>query len=239
MKLYSQQLHWANCSGSDLIAMYHAYIAWCCAHNSSQFGPSNNKEERKQMKMAEQEWANRYRLDVDALNECHVQVSELKARLERLNIKPGIGLNSIQWSPSEKAIILKVVIAGAFYPNYFARSSIHAEDYANDLFKCIGTRDPRNTIYYTGFSRERNRYLYTKSIKENFIKNGVIDGESTDNCRVSFDPGSNKVFVTFKTNRNACDINDSVLMPGKVSTEVYKSMKMSDLRAKSEVWIIR
>lgn len=239
MKLYSHQLRWANCSGSDLVAMYHVYIAWRSAHNSNAFGTSNNKAERERMKKAEREWADKYRLDMDALNECHVQVNELKARLERLKIQPGSGRNSIQWSASEKAIILKVVIAGAFYPQYFSRSSIHADEQTNELFKRIGIRDPRRTVYFTGFPREYNRYLYAKSIKDIFVRNGVVNSEDADNIRVSFDEGSNKVFVTFKCNSSRHYENGDETMPGQICTEVYKALKMRQLNMKSEVWIIR
>lgn len=240
MKLYSQQLLWANGSGSDLVASLHAYIAWRSAHSSGLFGESNSSiETRTKIKETEREWGNKYCLDIDALNECHVQVNELKARLEQMNIQSSNNTNSInhiEWNANEKPIILKVVIAGAFYPNYFERtSSVKSDDPANDLFKSIGARDPRTTVYYTGFPREHCRQLYIKSIKETVIRHGVVDRNDADRIRVTFDPNSNKMFITFDVQKIK---NKENLMPGSVCMEVYKALKLRNLNLMCDVWII-
>lgn len=237
MRLYSHQLLWANGSGSDLVASLHAYIAWQSAHNSGLFGQNNSgNEARLKMKEAEREWGHKYCLDIDALNECHVQVNELKVRLKAMNIEPSNSTNHTQWNVNEKAIILKVVIAGAFYPNYFVRtSSVKCDDSANEMFKSIGTRDPRTTVYYTGFPREYCRQLYIKSIKEIFIGHGVVDRNDADRIRVNFDPNSNKMFITFKEQKIK---NKENLMPGSVCMEVYKALKLRDLKLMCDVWII-
>lgn len=237
MRHYSQQLLWANGSGSDLVASLHAYMAWQSAHSSGLFGQNNSSiEERLEMKEAEREWGHKYCLDIDALNECQVRVNELKARLEKMNIQPSNSTNDIEWNANEKAIILKVVIAGAFYPNYFVRtSSVKSDDPANDLFKAIGSRDPRTTVYYTGFPREFCRQLYIKSIKEIFIGHGVVDRKDADRIRVTFDPNSNKMFITFEAHKNKQKEN---LMPGNVSMEVYKALKLRDLKLMCDVWVI-
>lgn len=237
MKLYAQQLSWANGSGSDLVASLHAYVAWRSAHSSGLFGENNGSiETRLQMKESEREWGYKYCLDINALNECHVQVNELKARLEKMNIKASHNINDIEWNANEKAIILKVVIAGAFYPNYFVRaSSVKCDDPANDLFRAIGTRDPRTTVYYTGFPHEYCRQLYIKSIKEFFIEHGVVDRNDTDRIRVTFDPNSNKTFVTFEVQKTKNEMN---LMPGSVCMEVYKALKLRHLKKMCDVWVI-
>lgn len=241
LRLYSQLLRWSNSSGSDLFAMLHAYKTWLYSHSNAFFGTAKNRNERERMKRAEREWANKFCLDVDALQECHVQINEIKCRLERMNIKSGQGVNSIQWDDNEKSIILKVVIAGAFYPNFFVRSSINSDDYIKTAFQSIGTRDPRNTIYYMGFDRDHIRSLYKKSIKHVFIQNGVVPEEMDKNVKVNFDYGSNKTFVTFVNDddRDYEFENGSELMPGKVCTEVYKSLKMRELRIPTEFWIMK
>lgn len=237
MRLYSRQLRWANSSGSDLIAMLLAYNAWAYAHSNGHFGESNNRTERERMKRTEREWANKFCLDIDALHECHVQINEIKIRLERLNIVPSTGVHSIRWDDNVKATILKVVIAGGFYPNFFARASLTQDNYEREVFKCIGTRDPRNTVYYTAFDRDHVRCLYSKSVKQIFIDNEIVPAENATNVQVNFDAGSNKTFVTFK-NSSDTDYsyeNGSELMPGKMRTEVYKSIKMQQLRINSEL----
>lgn len=241
MRLYSQLLRWANSSGSDLFAMLHAYNTWAYSHSNAFFGAARNRGERERMKSAEREWAHKFCLDVDALQECHVKIHEIKCRLERMNIKCGQGVNSIQWDDNEKSIILKVVIAGAFYPNFFARSLVNSDDYTKIAFQSIGTRDPRNTVYFTGFDRDHVRSLYKTSIRNVFIENQVVPKEMENNIKVNFEFGSNKTFVTF-TNDDSIDYkyeNGSELMPGKVCTEVYKSLKMRDLRIPTEFWIMK
>lgn len=234
LQLYSQQLRWANSSGSDLFAMLHAYNTWSYSRGQGFFGAAKRQSER--------DWANKFCLDLDALRECEIQVKEIKIRLERMKIKAGQGANHVQWNNNEKSIILKVVISGAFYPHFFSRSSINSDDYARAAFQSIGTRDPRNTIYYTGFDREHLRHLYKKPIKNVFIENGVVPQEiPAKSIDVNFDVGSNKTFVTFKHNELA-DYryeNGNELMPGKVCPEVYRSLKMCDLRIPTAFWIMK
>lgn len=138
LRLYSQQLRWANSSGSDLFAMLHAYNTWSYSRRHGFFDETKKQNER--------EWANKFCLDIDALRECEVQIKEIKCRLERMKINAGQGVNNVQWNDNEKSIILKVVISGAFYPHFFARSLIDSNDYTRIAFQSIGARDPRNTV---------------------------------------------------------------------------------------------
>lgn len=132
---------------------------------------------------------------------------------------------------------MKVVIAGGFYPNFFARTSLDIEDYSRRAFQHIGTRDPRKTVYYTGFDRDHIRMLYTKPIQKIYSENGIAPESSV---QVNFDSGSNKTFVTFKNDDNNKDFeNGTENMPGKVCTEVYKSIKMRELRIYSEFWAMK
>lgn len=47
-----------------------------------------------------------------SLEEMTLLIAEITERLERLGIKERTGVNRAKWSPAEKSIILKVVIAG-------------------------------------------------------------------------------------------------------------------------------
>lgn len=95
--------------------------------------------------------------------------------------------------------------------------------------------------FYTGFDREHLRYLYKKPIKNIFIENDVVPMEMSKCVHVNFDTGSNKTFITFKYDENADyrHENGNELMPGKVCPEVYKSLKMRDLRIPTEFWIMK
>lgn len=57
-------------------------------------------------------WASRYFLQIKSLKEMRVLVTELTERLERMGIRKQTGVQSVQWSPAEKSIILKCIIAG-------------------------------------------------------------------------------------------------------------------------------
>lgn len=120
MKSYSHLLQWANGSGSDLIAMLHAYKVWSQLHNQKKFGTTDTKENQQKMIRSELEWADKFGIELAALYECQQQIKELEIRLERLKITEPTGVNKVRWSNSEKSIILKVVIAGKIYSFQFA-----------------------------------------------------------------------------------------------------------------------
>lgn len=162
-------------------------------------------------------------------------------RLERLGIFVEHGEKRAQQHHNDESLILKTVIAGAFYPNFFSRKTPD-NDYPRDAFRTIDGHDPCNTVYFKGVPRNHMRCLYTKVIKDIFVKNGIVDGEHPEDVRVMFDEGTEKVYVTFKSmmqNRgwNKCDYGVEC-MPGKIETEVYKAVKMRKLRIRNSLWVI-
>lgn len=237
---YTQMLQWANGSGSDLFAMLNVYTVWTKLHNERAFGTDHTKESRQKMKMFEQEWANRYYIEVAALYECQQQIEEVGQRLQQMGIQPSTGYNRVRWTENEKAIMLKVVIAGAFYPNLFGRSSQPQQHFEREMFSVVAGRDLRNTVYFSGFEQKYFRHLYVQSIKQLFVQSGVICAEDLPNVRVSFDEGSQKVFVTFlNAYRDHEQQYGLARMPGSVLPEVYKSIKMRYLRIPTHIRVIR
>lgn len=170
-------------------------------------------------------WCNRFGLEVVALRECKELIADLKKRLKRLRLHKTNRKNN-PWTDNEKNVILKLVIGGAFYPNYFLRSSPKRLKNERDVFETLNGRDPTNTVYFTGFESKYIREIYVKSIKKIFVESGVVD--SMDKLNVSFDYGSQKVFVTFTASGKKDDARDYgvACMPGFVLTEVYKAIKM-------------
>lgn len=57
-------------------------------------------------------WASRYYLNIKSLKEMAVLVQEITDRLDRLGIRERTGNLAVKWTPAEKSIILKCVIAG-------------------------------------------------------------------------------------------------------------------------------
>ena len=73
-------------------------------------------------------------------------------------------------------LLLQLVIAGAFYPNYFVPYSLNEKD----AVKVLGGRDPHNTVYLAGMPNNQPGPLYTHAIRNHFTECG-------SNIEVAFD----------------------------------------------------
>lgn len=208
VKFYSKKLTWADGSGSDLIAILNAYTAY------------DSVKKHIDIK----KWADRYYLNEKSLSEMGDLIAEITTRLERFGITEHV--DNTTWSSAEKLLILKVVIAGAFYPNYFVRSP--SESDSREASRTLSGRDPSNTIYFSGFASKYFRQLYVQSIKKLLAP----CTNSPENIQVSFDDGNEKTYVSFKQTKNSVEANtDSDLQlvetaPGQVCIEVYKALKL-------------
>lgn len=197
-------------------------------HQNKLFGTDRTKLERDQMNDREKEWADQYNLQVPALRECETYVKDLHLRLKRLKLK-ALSHEKFKWSDTEKNIILKVVISGAFYPNYFLRSSPNRTQNERAMYNMLDGRDPTKTIYLKGFDNKYLRNIYALTIKQEFVKHGVID--NINKLKVTFNSGAQKVYVTFKTDGKKDDVRKYgvACQPGFVLTEVYKAIRMRQL----------
>ncbi|KAH8236403.1 hypothetical protein KR026_000850 [Drosophila bipectinata] len=200
----------ADGSGSDLVAIWRIYRTY---ENMVAHGMHQESAEP---------WARRYHVSLRALKEMRLLVNELKSRCTQLGMTP-FNLTSREMPDDlEKAILLKVGIAGAFYPNYFLRSKKSCLDQERDVFHVISGRDPCRTVYFTNFKPGYMGELYTRRIKDMFQELKI----PPESIEVTFQPGSQKIFITFKSDE--CDANCTRLInvPGLVLTEVYKSIRM-------------
>lgn len=155
-------------------------------------------------------------------------VHEIHQRLAPFKLQSADGIHRINLSTRHKNTILKVCIAGAFYPNYFMRAScISKEERERQIFHDLNGRDPTNTIFYRGISTEEMGILYEDQVK-NFLKyKNVI--RSKEDVAVSFDEGCQKMFVTFNDKQDL--VESSQLMkdslPGNIKTQIYKAIKLT------------
>ncbi|XP_031618969.1 probable ATP-dependent RNA helicase spindle-E [Contarinia nasturtii] len=234
---YTRRLEWSNGSGSDLFAILNAYKVWTLKYNQKEFGKKSD-----QLK-AERDFCNKHCLDVRSLHECHLLIQELTQRLDKLGIYQATGLQGIHWTEQEKSIILKVVIAGAFYPNFYGTAPITNPIIERDLYHALNGRDPNNTVYFTGFRQDHIRELYVDSIRNLFLDT-VVSKEDLDGVKISFD-ASEKVFVTFERLQDICDNrrNDwdtkQCSIPGKALTEVYKAVKMRKINLPTSIGVMK
>lgn len=229
MKVYARKLEWSNGSGSDLIAIYNAFKTWSYKHNSSAFGIGANRHAE------EEAFCKHHFLEMRSLHECNLLVNELRERLMKLRITVPTGANRVIWSDQMKSLILKLIIGGAFYPNIYLHSTIDKDENDRSASKHLHERDPRNTVFFQGFSQRYVREFYGKSIKKLFVDT-VVEESELNNIKVSFGRGSERVFVTFedshsvKLNGKDWETKQSKL-PGNIPCEVYKAIKMREANA--------
>lgn len=93
------------------------------------------------------QWARRFNVNLRSLKEMHLMVQELRQRCGRLNLQSMPFEACHPWNDREKAIVLKVIIAGAFYPNYFQRTNKIDEDYDREIYHAICGKDPCRTVF--------------------------------------------------------------------------------------------
>lgn len=218
---YKNLLRWSAGSNSDLIAMFNAYNSWLAMNDQGEFsGEEGSKKEQK--------WAAEKSLNLRALTECKLIVADVKRRLEMSGIKSN---SSLGWSNSERNVLLSVVTAGAFYPNYF-RLNYPVTFFEADNFE---PKEPRNSVYFTGFSPQWQRQLYAKRIKETFVQYKILDAKKADKIEIEFPSNSTKVFVSFDHGEDR-GLNNQ--MTSRVSEEVYKAIKLRSLEMPFKIPIL-
>lgn len=172
--------------------------------------------------------AARISLDMKGIYEMYHLVEEIKRRLVPFKLDSVDGVARVNLSTRHKNIILKVCIAGAFYPNYFLRAScISKEERERQIFHDLNGRDPTNTVFYRGIGMEEMGILYENQVKNFLQRKNVI--KSKDDVVVTFDEGCQKMFVTFVDKQDLVDNNNQYRdsLPGNIKTQIYKSIKLT------------
>ncbi|XP_026760545.2 probable ATP-dependent RNA helicase spindle-E [Galleria mellonella] len=214
LNAYNSKLTWADGSTSDCIAFLNVYKVWNHLRQQNYFKQQGNNEV---------EWARRFYVQVRALRELDDLVRELRVRLSREGIEPLKG-NS-PWDKHELSLVLKVLLAGAFYPQYFVQVS-QDEVRERDAIRTLGGLDPRNTVYLKNFPENQPGDVYASAIKK------IVRQQIGDEPRVTFDKNSRKVYLTFtdkKNSRTASNSGDPTI-PGQVLLSVYKAIKARQLK---------
>lgn len=130
---FKKKLAWAKGTFSDCLASLNAY-------NNFQYSKENGiiKSHRDAM-----DWSRKNHIHLKRIKEVESQVQDLTQRLERVNIhtyrRTPVWNNE---SKSDSLLILQVVLAGAFYPNYFEMNKV-CEEVA---FREMSTLNPNTTV---------------------------------------------------------------------------------------------
>ena len=88
-------------------------------------------------------------------------VKEIKFRLSSIGIEEFAGPNVRPLTDSQKALLLHVVLYGAFYPNYFTRDFSGQID-ERESVKTLSGLDPFKTVYLKHF-------IFLKTWLENYL----------------------------------------------------------------------
>lgn len=112
----------------------------------------------------------------------------------------------------DRDFVLQVILAGAFYPNYFIKRTQNVEDFKENITRCLNTTDPMKTVYVRGWPVNQPGYLYAQEIQKIFAKHQGIPEKQIS---VFFDK-STRVYVQFRekkttvNNENCYNISNFV-----------------------------
>ncbi|NXP07566.1 TDRD9 helicase, partial [Thinocorus orbignyianus] len=199
---YRNKLFYAGSSKSDCIAMLNAFKAWQACKEKGEL--RHPKEEL--------EWGRSNGIHIKNIKEVAELFHNLKQRVRAFNMH----VNSQPSATDEESVykqrfILQVVIAGAFYPNYFTFGKCHEEVAVREL----AGKDPKTTVMLRNIPPYG--YLYHKQLQSLLRQCGQVKSIAYD---------GSKAFVEFSRNP----------MEGfKILPAVYLSVKMSQLKIPLEL----
>uniref|UniRef100_A0A1B6DS36 Probable ATP-dependent RNA helicase spindle-E n=1 Tax=Clastoptera arizonana TaxID=38151 RepID=A0A1B6DS36_9HEMI len=209
LQIYNSKLTWADSTCSDLVAYLNAYQVWRKQTFEGKFESSKNREK---------EFGLRYYIEIKALKELSKLEIDIKSRLKDFLIEAFPSSEKRAWSDKEKPLILKIAIAGAFYPNYFVRNARVGQIDEREAVRILENRDPFSTVYLKNMPQPAE--CYAKQVRKALFP-------CARDLRLSTN-GANKLFVEFpnigpKAARPVGDI------PGKIAMAVYRAVKLKQL----------
>ncbi|KAM6069357.1 ATP-dependent RNA helicase TDRD9 isoform 5-T5 [Theristicus caerulescens] len=199
---YRNKLFFAGNSKSDCIAIVNAFKAW---QSCRQKGELRHPKE-------ELEWGRSNCIHIKKVREVAQLFHNLKKRVRAFNMYINAQPSAMdQECVYKQRFILQVVIAGAFYPNYFTFGKCDEEIAVRDL----AGKDPKTTVMLKNIPPYG--YLYHKQLQSLFRQCGQVKSIAYD---------GSKAFVEFSRNP----------MEGfKILPAVYLSVKMSQLKIPLEL----
>lgn len=184
---YHEKLYWSANSDSDSLACLNAFKVW--RNDKANRRINNPKQER--------EWARRKSLRVRSLREIDAFVTDITYKLKEFGITETMGPDKVTWESLNvnRSFVLKFIIAGAFYPNYFIKFPHNINERKQDIEKMLAFRDPMNTIVLRGWPQKQPGSLYARKFQE--IIGQHMDFKDSENITVSFDE-SNRVYIEYE-----------------------------------------
>ena len=162
VQAYKNKLYWADRTFSDCFAILLAYQTWDRKKRRGNFNMRAGGEDQ------EKQFCETSFLQRNQLGEMRMLVEEIAKCLKTIDIEPLMIPDPVKWSVESKFLILRLIMFGAFYPNYFTRqSNSEVEQLAN---RTLVGRDPKNTVYLQGMDEDQAKFghLYSGQIKRIF-----------------------------------------------------------------------
>ncbi|XP_064649764.1 ATP-dependent RNA helicase TDRD9-like [Lineus longissimus] len=204
-KAYKKKLTWSMGSFSDCIAMLNAYKLWDQEKKFGQF---------KRPGASEIQWCKQNLLELKRLREVTELVREISQRLAKFNIQRPMQ-NRRDRRPEievENSLILKLLMAGAFYPNFFLCSKPEEED----AVKAMSGFDPKTVVMVKGLPAKESA-LYKSSLEMMFIGR---DACTIKPIQIHFE--GSRAFIEFQP-----DEDDMT----KVTKAVYLALKLKQTKS--------
>jgi len=224
VRAYKNKLNWADGTFSDCFSIFFAYTNWSLRKARGEF-PDNKHGRAREM-----EWCKQSFLQRKALIEMKELVEEVTKNLKRLNIEPIRIQRPVTWENEQKYLVLKLIMFGAFYPNYFNKQ-VSSEIEINAHRTLLG-KDPKTTVYLTGMDDQHSPFaaIYSGQIKK------LFQDCTKDEERINLTFDGRKIYVEF--DRIQCDSDrregqgrrdENGNMTGDIIHQVYVAVKLRNI----------
>ncbi|CAL8286818.1 unnamed protein product [Lota lota] len=165
---YRTKLDFANGIPSDAIAFLNAFKTWYAAKKTGQLRHPKD----------ELDWGKENFIQIRRIREVAELYEDLKQRVSQFNMRvpenpPPLDHTSIH----QQTFIIQVVIAGAYYPNYFVQGEMDEEMAARELCG----HDPKTTVMVRNLPPYS--FLYYKQLQSLFRQCGQVKAISFDGSR--------------------------------------------------------
>lgn len=210
LESFNSKLNWSKFSQSDSIAILNAYNCWKEMKNSKQFGDSpsltiSKGRIRKDVTNSEKEWARKHYLQYRQLYELDQQVEQIKFRLQFEGVR--VRVKKKKMETEDEQILIKLMLAASFYPNYFLKNNVDEFDIRKELSGC----NPETSCLLKGLPYPEG-ILYKESLRTQCQK--------LLNTEVQIDIDGSKAIVHLK--------KDNVSWP--FPTLLYRALKYGHLK---------
>ncbi|KAG5267526.1 hypothetical protein AALO_G00222740 [Alosa alosa] len=165
---FRSKLTFANGVPSDYIACLNAFKAWHSLKSKGEFRHTKD----------ELDWGKENCISIKRVREVAELYEDLKRRVAQFNMHPGSSHSSLDYTNLHiQKFILQVVIAGAFYPDYYQQGEIDDELAAKEL----SGYDPTTTVVIRNMPPFA--FLYYKQVQSLFRQCGQVKTIAFDSTR--------------------------------------------------------